>query len=444
MTTVDTIQLDDEGEVVDDDSVSEEHSYHADTIRQDLHHDVITETHRFPIDGTIDDDSAEVVDPSSYPTLPTDCDRRISRAARSLLVRHLRSILMSATKKYKMDASSNDMDLESATVWQLLEYSLAPQAYSSDSKCPLLPSRDSLRHDEEHSLVLLPPPRNTASRLGISIRSALFRIPKTSWWKTPAYQCGFCGKLFISRFYLDRHLDAHHSNATTSQQKQSMICPAVSWCPGLTSCAQHALEIEPYYGPGSGQWSHQDRNEVKRHLEAQVRGLSPHCDEAVMQQTKRRCSEMMQECFGETSATEMRQAYIHQHLQQSLCQPISCPDRLHQLFFAATAHSNQAAAMMMQHVHEWHDEWEDYYAHHHTLGMLGMALIIGILWWYASYLWHASTNYCGSYRWMRQKDPKGTRLLKKRSSSSLSQFAKKKLLGSFSSSSKRASKTKRQ
>jgi hypothetical protein len=440
MTMVNTVQLDDEGEAVDDDSVSEEHSHYADTANEYLHNDVITETDRFPNATAIDDDRSEVVDHSSYPTLPTDCDRRISRAARSLLARHLRSILMSATKKHQQD-TSNDVDLEVATVWQLLEYSLVPRADFFDSKCPLLPSRDRLRHDEEHSLVLLPPPRNTASRLGISIRSALSNIPKRSWWKTPVYQCGFCGKLFSSRFYLDQHLDTHHSNAA-SQQPPSMICPAVSWCPGLPSCSQHALEIEPYYGPGSGKWSHQDRNEVKRHLEAQETGLSPHCDEAVMQQTKRRCFEMMQECFGESAGTEKRQAYIHQHLQQSLCQPISCPDRLHQLFYAATAHSNQAAAMMMQHVHEWHDEWEDYYAHHHTLGRVGVALVFGILCWYASYLFHASTN-SGSYKWMRQKDPKGTRLLKKRSSSSLSQLAKKKF-DSFSSTSRRANKTKSQ
>ncbi|CAB9499108.1 expressed unknown protein [Seminavis robusta] len=403
--------------------------------------------HRHPHHDLLEDMETEETASDSVDS----CDRRISRAARSLLVRPLRSILASAKKFYKDDLEEMD-NLESATVWKLLEYSLAPHAYAGQ-KCPLLPSLDVLRREEEHSIVLLPPPKSTSSRLGISIRSAMYQLNKRAWWRNAWYQCGFCGKLFNSRYYLDRHLETHHANKTQHEQqphrddKNTMICPATTWCKGLPFCSQHALEIEPYYGKGSNGLSYQDRNYIKRQLEQAMQDETAHRDEATMDRTKQQCIQMIQDCFGgesqqQSSPSVSLQAYIHQHLEQSLCQPISCPDRLHQLFFAASSQSNDAAAMMMQHVHEWHDEWEDYYDQHHTVGRLGMAMLLGLVLWYTWYMWQVNTND-STYKWLRRKDPKGTRLLQKRSTSTW-KTARKKLWGTSTTSSKRSTKAKGQ
>ena len=147
----------------------------------------------------------------------------------------------------------------------------------------------------------------------------------------------------------------------------------------------------------------------------------------------------MRDCFAASSLDvqdekkNARQHYIHQRLTQSLCEPISCPDQLHQLFFAATAQSNQASSMMMQNIHEWHDEWDSYYAQHHTMSRFGLVLLIGIGLCYSRYLWK-TINSNGSYKWLRQKDPKGTRLLQKRSgTSTILKTARKKVLGSSTS-----------
>mgnify|MGYP005849406849 CR=1 FL=1 len=354
-------------------------------------------------------------------TTTNGCDHRLSRAARALLERHLRSILALKEGSNIYDEQS----IDSATIWELLEMALVPSAAANN--CPLLPSKDMLRWHEEQSTVLLPPPSKGTSRMGVSLRSALAKQPKRIWQKIPWYQCALCGKMFSSRFYLDQHLDQTHTSTTeisAGAGEMGDICPAIAWCPALPFCAHQALEAEPYYGPGSNGLSPDDRFDVHRALWQQAHpelGESP-CDENEMQQSQQQCYQMMEHCFSETIE-------IRQRLEQSICDRISCPDRLHQLFFAASASSNEAAAMMMKDVHEWQDEWSDYYAEHHEIGWMGAVLLVALT---CGYLWYfintARQNQGGANKTLRRrKDPKGTRLLHKNSNTSFLASTKKGL-----------------
>lgn len=372
-------------------------------------------------------------------THSSTCDRRLSRAARSLLIRHLQSIL---SLVYPDDNYNDGISISTTSVWQLLERSLAPHAYSitsnknggnSNHKCPLIPSKDMLRHHEEQSILLQPPPPKASSRHGISIRSSLYKLSKRAWQDNTLYRCGLCGKMFSSQYYLDQHLEHQHSHQLLSDQNNNnnenndnnlemLICPATEWCPGLPSCAQRALELEPYYGTGSGGLGNYDRHAVHRSLwkEAHPELYDTACDEDQMRAQKYKCQQMMRDCFSsvedgdDTTGEHQRQREIHRQLEQSLCDPISCPDRLHQLFFAATAKSNDATAMMMKHMHEWQDDWEGYYYQHHGLGRTGMALLVILGIWYGGYLYQ--TNNRNGSKWLRHSNhnnKKGSRLLQK-------------------------------
>ena len=425
------------------------------------------ESTRFEEDGSFSAPERTTVDNGSPPTPNTEqnqvdsssplfnlaahsdsCDRRMSRAARSFLFRHLNAILSKTRKRDPNDSIET-------SIWELLDQSLAEK--HDHKKCPLLPSRDLLRFHEENSIVLLPPPKKGSSRIGMSIRSGFYSLAKRKWQASPWFQCAICGKMFASRFYLDRHLDQHHAQQfqqdhghNDNQQLQSnvdggsggdWICPATAWCPALPSCSQKALELEPYYGPGSGGLS-SDRYDVHRQLwkEAYPELYDAQCDEEIMKQSRRRCYQMIRNCFlsDDNNNNSERQIDLHRKLEEGLCESISCPDRLHQLFFAATAESNEAAAMMMKTMHEWREDWDDYYEQHHSLGQSGVALLLGLALWYTRQLWKAvlhrgDASYLNSR--LTRKKQKGTRLLQKRSPTTSS------LLGS---SRRKSLKTKEQ
>lgn len=383
-------------------------------------HAVTIDTARFPEE---DEDEAHPHAPLSS-AHSSVCDRRISRAARSLLHRHLTAIL----------AFQND---DNPSVWQLLETSLAPSAYQG--RCPLVPSRDLLKYHEEKSIVLTPPPKRTISKLGISTRNALYTITKRNWLTTSMYQCGFCGKVFTTRYYLDRHLDEHHSHELVEQRRHfkhnktpdNLLCPATAWCPALPFCSQYALELEPYYGPGSAGLSPADRSHVHRDLWNADQSMLEGCDDQVMKQSQLQCHHMMQDCFGENSQ-------VGDYLQHTLCESINCPDRLHQMFFAATTRSNEAVLQMRKQVHEWQDEWEDYYAEHHTLGRMGTLFLVVMMLAYGRYAWKSMVG--SPAKALQKKHPKGTRLLQKKGASSSWWKRARKTLGLSHSKAKNKSK----
>ncbi|KAL7470183.1 hypothetical protein ACHAXS_010442 [Conticribra weissflogii] len=94
------------------------------------------------------------------------------------------------------------------------------------------------------------------------------------------FQCGICEKTFLSRFYLDKHLESHwqsdigttsvsheddashylhenslvNSHALEDVSNPKMICPAEDVCEalgGISVCAEVMYQMSPYYGPGT-------------------------------------------------------------------------------------------------------------------------------------------------------------------------------------------------
>ena len=134
------------------------------------------------------------------------------------------------------------------------------------------------------------------------------------------------------------------------------------------------LELEPHCGPRSGGLSSQDRCDVHRQLwkDAHPELCDAQCDEEIMEQTRRRCYQMTHNCFlsDDKNNNSERQIDLHRKLEESLCEPMSCPDQLHQLFFAAPAELNEAAAMMMKTIHAGREDWDDCCDQHHSLGQL--------------------------------------------------------------------------
>lgn len=347
------------------------------------------------------------------------CDRRLSRAARSLLLRHLRSAVPTSVDKHN--------------VWQLLERLLSPDAYFKD-QCPLIPLKDILRCHEEQSVVLLPPPQKATCRVGISIRSALYKQSKQAWQTHAWHQCGLCGKMFSSKFYLDQHLDNHHASTINSVacgtagfgrengSEIDFICPATTWCSALPSCNQQALELEPFYGPGSGGLGEYDRYIAHRSLlwseVDEVREGERACDEEEMQAKKYRCQRMIMQCFSSSSTDDTRayehsQGDLHRLLEQSLCNSISCPGRLHRLFIAGTDKSSRAASVVIKRAHEWQGDWKGYYDEHHRMGCMGFFLLLLLGIWYGSCLWQTCRCGCDPRWLLHSRRRRGNRLLQR-------------------------------
>ena len=78
------------------------------------------------------------------------------------------------------------------------------------------------------------------------------------------FQCGYCDKTFVSRYYLDRHMDLHHRRSSNnishdnsndeSVDKNTLICPSDHICDplgGMSACTEMMSQISPYWGQGT-------------------------------------------------------------------------------------------------------------------------------------------------------------------------------------------------
>ena len=259
------------------------------------------------------------------------CDRRLSRAARTVLHRHLVRTLIPLEEQ---DSSTSIPD-----VWTLLDQWLG----KAPPTCQLLPVKDVLRHDEEQSKQVKSPTKN----LNWAYPTFSLKQRRQSSGNRPKEwcRCGYCGKLFATRYYLDLHLQYAHSHSNSSPDEATMICPATDWCRlvGLANCHQQALEDEPFYDRGSGGWG--DDAKFIQHKWTKIAHSIP-CDISTVRQD---CHQMLQHC----------QIYN----MEEFCDAIQCP----------------------AHHYLWHlpDHWQDTWleeAQHHP-GIFGTILVLAILYW---------------------------------------------------------------
>ena len=263
------------------------------------------------------------------------CDRRLSRAARQIVQDSVLPVLLQHRQQHTTSASSSEQQqqnppttyhpqtLAPLEMWRILNEELVIEESSSSSKCPLVPSQDRYHQDELNSLIALP----------YSQRYSLRRF--APYW----YHCGYCGKVFSSRYYLDLHLQQshqpnknhnHQATLTTTTMTSvdgggvdddNTICWSKVVCPILGNvCEQKALELEPYYGPGSGTVDGNGQDVQRQHAYT-----IPPCNDTLMRETVHpQCYQTMQDCFFGSNHTSKLQ-----EVQQTVCDPFrSCASLL--------------------------------------------------------------------------------------------------------------------
>ena len=159
--------------------------------------------------------------------------------------------------------------------------------------CPIHPKHDMFLKDDQNSFLMQRRYRFGAKKFGGLSLPLLGRTARTVLWleerdmyhqqlftgdksittstnkrymgnSVHLFQCGYCEKTFVSRYYLDRHLDLHHhhrhlssdpkSNADSSEEHPALICPADYTCDplgGISACIETMNQISPFWGRGT-------------------------------------------------------------------------------------------------------------------------------------------------------------------------------------------------
>lgn len=252
-----------------------------------------------------------------------NCNRPLSRAARQLFRRDASHILLhyfgssrkalwrqsqisdanhrdvdkSGMKRQRIPLVDNQEDRLSDEEWfQLLTYAIdnTDQLNNNNQKfCPLHPKHDMFLNDDQNSYVIQRRYRIGTKKFGGLSLPLLGRAARSLLWleerdmyhqsthasndrstfvankrymgnSVHLFQCGYCQKTFLSRYYLDRHMDLHHrhnlsdrsNNASDNvvAEEARMICPADNTCDplgGISACTEMMNQISPYWGPGT-------------------------------------------------------------------------------------------------------------------------------------------------------------------------------------------------
>lgn len=257
--------------------------------------------------------SRKSFEPASF-----ECDRRLSRAARELVKRRILPLLPHNNNGQK-------------DVHEILRQSII-----DSSTCIFHPNRDVVYQDEMHSERIPAGPQRASPR------------KRVSHW----YQCRYCGKTFLTKYYLDFHLETKHSQVTS----QDTVCPADTYCQVLGGCEHLALDLEPFYGRGSGGVG-PDAFQVRQMWSRRLQS----CNEVLLRdEVQPACQQVMKNCFEPNVADD---------LIAGVCDTLTCHNRLHEL-----------AGHMIQHVHSWKDVWDQH--HNHSVGWLGIVVIVVLFVYY--------------------------------------------------------------
>ena len=313
------------------------------------------------------------------------CDRRLSRAARAIL-------------QEKLLASPQGKKLEEkpADFWQLLELFVGHSEYDGASNttttCPLWPSHDLLRADELHSAVIPADPKRIPRQRRTGFTTARFAHVYSHGHNPYWYQCLYCHKTFSTRYYLDRHMANQHATTIHNNDNNTHICPATDWCPFLspTACHDRALQDEPYYDKGSG-GRRNDRYKVEARLWKQAHAVP--CTAAAATAATITCRAVGDACFRHHDTAA--------YWKNVVCRRLSCPSRLQHLYFR----SQQDGDLILQQLHQWQDEWSDWYEEHPNVGWAGSGTLLLLLLYYARLGYRQWVRY-------RRRTRAGPRLLR--------------------------------
>lgn len=271
-------------------------------------------------------------------TIQSQCDRRLSRAARSILVHKTLPIL-----KYYDGILDQSPTSSMSYTDKIDNYKTGILSLMNNPRtCLLNPNRDMYWHDENlHTTI----PNSRRKQQHFTKNRKI-------------HVCGLCGKKFISRYYLDYHVETKHKGEHVPRHTLHEICPAHEICSklGHDTCSKQALNDEPYYA--SGIHSDNDDN-VKNNLHSQ-RVKRKYQKEIYAEPCSHRnaniqaCYTMVENCF------EGNLGLVHD-LKSLLCDSQSCYHQLHSIFNP------------IQSIHHGREHWD---MHHDEMNSVGYPFII--------------------------------------------------------------------
>ena len=317
------------------------------------------------------------------PSSPLGCDRRLSRAARSILVREVLPILRhhsaskrgSAVKRKRPTSIGGTAEPEDATeLWEVLLEHLDSNGGGADNDgasqkaaaCLLDPRNDLFRYHEASSHARV----NPAHR-GNPTQRNRYKGAKI------VYTCDICGKTFHTRYYLDNHMGNKHGasleksessedaslvGGREAQEEEKWICPATALCPalgGMAECERMALETEPFYGPGSAGIG-PDGPGVRMEWQRKLMEDSSSCNEDAMVESREQCRTLFGKCFGNNDE-------LLEEINEHVCDRLTCEARLHDL---AGSLSDKLS------FHHLREEWN---RHHYQHGIGIRSCIFGAI-----------------------------------------------------------------
>ena len=294
------------------------------------------------------------------PSSTSSCDRRLSRAVRSILIDKTLPIL----KHYYYYYQKDDYDKQSYHYQndkqKTMEYyqKTLLSLMTNPNKCLLNPKRD--LYWEEERLYQSIPYRNRRSSSSQRRDNSML------------HQCYICGKKFRSMFYLDLHYETKHqqSNNNTSIPKNSdmFICPAIELCNrlgGISTCMEKSLEDEPYYAPGIHNSIHPNlySKSIQRTYQKEVH--TQPCSDTNIHIQIQSCYEMIDTCF------QGHDLLIHD-MNSLLCDTQSCHYKLHSILNSVLS------------IHHGREYWDNHHDDINSIGYLGLFFIgVAILY----YVW---------------------------------------------------------
>lgn len=227
-----------------------------------------------------------------------------------------------------------------------------------------------------------------------------------------AFTCTVCQRKFSSMFYLDLHFQNHHFHQLVqdSERKgQKIICPAQDLCQvlGELTCHLEALKNEPYYSRGDlfeitfkdvatsissnkvgpiSEYEMQLAKAVKRNYEREIMDIA--CNDGELEKSRLYCLEAMNDCFGGGDTEGINQTLLLRDMQNTLCQPKTCLDYLADIRKNGRIKQHENVAHLIKH------EWDEHMLHFHQYDMrIGVGFIISLLFLIIYVSWMGGFNY---------------------------------------------------
>jgi hypothetical protein len=364
-------------------------------------------------------------------TKSVTCDRRLSRAAREVLRQHLLHSVFRELEHVERDEKPFGYENRDETAHNLLERWLTvipnwDRDNTTKEKCILHPQRQDLYHNDDaqtRHVYIQSLPGGFAKNLKIAYPQSVLKYRRTSeeYPSLHWYQCGYCGKTFVSQFYLDVHLTTHHFH---DDPAPGIICPAIEWCKlvGIANCHHQALQDEPFYDRGRG-WGRDAATTMIQHKWSKITHSVP-CS---VQQLRQDCESVLASCglLDPDEAKYDHGAPTSRHTEMtavSFCHALTCPPQQNLWhYFEEEAHgyligltSTTSIPSVMSFRAQWETIWRTETEHHNSLSSWIGITVLGLLLLWILNKAFITTNVSVSSK--RTSIPSGQRLLYKKGS----------------------------